>query len=127
MGTRSFAIAIVLGTAVAWLSMVAFGYSVAFHPFGRAAERSEWLTPLLQVLSWLPFVAAGCVTLAYVASAHSYRLAFVAAASAVLTAVALALHYAPNMEFLEVLSIMWLHFLCPLTLFPVFARLLANE
>lgn len=120
-------IAVAFGVLVALLSLSAFGHWVAFHPFDREAERSEWLVPLLQILSWLPPVALGSAALVWAGSPHAYRVAFAAAASAMFIVAAEALYYVPSLGLLEILSIQWLHLLCPLVLFPASARLLANR
>lgn len=127
MGIRTFMIAVAFGALGALLALSAFGYLVAFHPFGREAERSEWLVPLLHILSWLPPVALGSAALVWAGSPHACRVAFAASASAMFMVVAEALYYVPGLGLLEILSILWLHLLCPLVLLPASACLLAKR
>ena len=131
VSNRAFLAAIAMGATTAYLSLAAFGYWVAFHPFGRVAERSEWLVPALQILSWLPFVAAGSLVLIKASSSYSRRLVIAAAVSASFTAAAHAVYhatrYASGLDFLDVVSSTWLDLLSPLALFPVFVSVLANR
>jgi hypothetical protein len=118
--------AAILGAAVAFLALYAFGLWVAFHPFGRAAQRTAWLVPLLHVLSWFPFVVLGTIPSFRLLRAHPISGGFVAALVAVSTVVAFSLYCAPAESLMDAISLMWLHLLCPLALFPAFCWLLAN-
>ena len=118
-------IAAALGVGVAWLAMNAFGLWVAFHPFGRHAERTTWLVPLLQILSWLPFVAFGALIIAKWLCDQPLRLGIAAGFSSV-TAVLAAYHIA-GASLMETASLSWLNLALPLVFFPVLGWLLANK
>ena len=90
-------------------------------------ERSAWLVPLLQLFSWLPFVAVGAIGLARWPSAHSLRAAFVASLAAVIFVIAESFYYTEGVGLAEIVSFMWLHLLCPLVLFPTFVWLLSKR
>lgn len=115
------------GVSVAWLALNAFGLLVAFHPFGRDAERTAWLVPVLQVLSWLPFVALGSILTGQSLREHPVRGGLAAGLAAVAVVVASSVYYAPKAGLIDIASTMWLHLLCPLALFPAFLWLRANR
>lgn len=126
MRFRTLLIASASGVGVTWLALNAFGLRVAFHPFGRDAERTAWLIPLLQVLSWLPFVALGTILTSWLLRELSVVV--------VLPPVwpprppCLVLPFTtPGESLVDVASLVWLHLLCPVALFPAFVGLLANR
>lgn len=125
MRVRTLLITSALGVGVAWLALNAFGLWVAFHPFGRGAERTAWLAPLLHVLSWLPFVALGTILTSWLLGELSVGFAAGLAASA--TVLGASFYYAPGESLADVASLMWLHLLCPLALFPAFVGLQAHR
>lgn len=114
------------GVGVAWLALNAFGLWVAFHPFGRDAERTAWLVPLLQVLSWLPFVALGTILTSWLLRGLSVVGGLVAGMAASAAVLGASFYYAPGDSLVDVASLVWLHLLCPVALFPAFVGLLAN-
>lgn len=127
MRFRTLLMASALGVGVAWLALNAFGLWVAFHPFGRDAERTAWLVPLLQVLSWLPFVALGTLLTSWLLRGLSVAGGLVAGLAASAAVLGASFYYAPGESLADVASPMWLHLLCPVALFPAFVGLLANR
>jgi hypothetical protein len=126
MRTRTLLIAVALGICVAWLALSAFGLLVVSHPFGREAERTVWLSPLLQVLSWFPIVGLGTFLAIRFFDEQSLQSGLVAALSAVVAVIA-SFHYTLGGHILDTVLLAWLHLLCPMVFFPAFVWLLANE
>lgn len=127
MRVRTLLIASALGVGVAWLALNAFGLWVAFHPFGRDAERTAWLVPLLQVLSWLPFVALGTILTSWLLRELSVVGGFAAGLAASAAVLGASFYYAPGENLVDVASLLWLDLLCPVALFPAFVGLVANR
>jgi hypothetical protein len=124
---KTIMICITLGAIVAILSLYSFGLWVAFHPFSPMAERSAWLVPLLQLLSWLPFVALAAFGIVRGLPKFHARAALVAALASVAATLASALYHLPQMSLMNVALAIWLHLLLPVALLPALAALLANN
>jgi hypothetical protein len=127
MRVQTIFVAIALGVGSALLALNVFGLLVVAHPFGRNAERTMWLVPLLVIFSWAPFAALGGMLTRQAFAGHSLKGGVVAGFAALLTVVASTAYPASSRNLSEVAAIMWMHLLVPLALFPAFSCLLANR